>query len=132
MWANATLKTRLTIIGTSIAILGGIFTVINQADLAEGHWFATRLFVREQVKEQRDFLTNQLKPLEQRQISSELVQIGAALDGARDKKFDLDVMLTRGDIQVDVRHQIEKQRQDLQDRIDGLTTRRTQLREERH
>ena len=132
MWSGYSLKTKITIVGTAITIIGGTFTVINQADLAEGHWFATRGFVRTEVTQQRSFLKSQLVPLEQRQISQELNQVGNAIDTARDKQFDLKVLSDRNDLSPEIKKNVEHQKQDLQDRIDALTSRRIQLRQERN
>ena len=105
MWSGYSLKTKITIVGTAITIIGGIFTVINQADLAEGHWFATRGFVRTEVTQQRSFLKSQLVPLEQRQISQELNQVGNAIDTARDKQFDLKVLSDRTDLSPEIKEE---------------------------
>jgi len=131
MWPLS-LKASLTMIGTAVAIIAGLLTIANQAQIAEPWWIASRSFVRDQVAEQQKFIRVQIGPLEQRQIAQEINQLRAAKDNSRDKIFDLDVLEKKDALPMDVVRNIDKQKQELQDRIEGINTRLQQLEAERN
>lgn len=127
MWANAGWKGRIAMMAGIAAMTASILTVINQANVAEPLWLATRSFVREQVDGQRIYLKTQLDPIQRRQIQQELSQLKSSRDNNRDKLFDLTIMQKREGITPEIDRNIEYQKQQLQDRIQAITDKINQL-----
>jgi len=114
-------KKRLGLIGTAVAVVAGSLTVLNQAEVAESHWIATRSFVRDNLKLQRDERIVQYDSLKQSQHRTELFLAQSERRRIRSAISEKNSLLQdNGSIPPQVRASIQQQITDLQSDLDRV------------
>lgn len=129
---NLTWKAKLGTIATGVAIVGGLLTVMNQAQVAEPHWLATRGFVREADMSRKVQIDRGLNGGTIRSNTLEAAIINGRRDAARNSIVSLKLLLQKdGSISSDYRTMIEQQLSELDDKIRQIDRRLDILRQER-